>query len=763
ILLVDDSKTICAIYSSLLTNHGYEVIVANSIGEALELALQHQPKLAIVDFYMPEGNGDELIQSFRKNPATASIVVAIHSQFPDVITKSFQAGAVQMIGKDDPQELFLMRVDALRTMIEAQAFQYSLERLSNTNDTDHPISILLVDDSHTIRAVYGEHLRNYGFDVFLAESLERGREVAKSVLPDMMLVDFILSDGRGDDLIRELLSQIETSNILMVIFSNKEDLEETVLGAGAIDIISKDDPVEVFMRRINSMSRFIQSQRKQREIMMESRKTISKLLVEAEDARRAADNANNSKDEFLASMSHELRTPLTAIIGNSELITLKIHDPEILELVDAIASAGHGQLALVNDILDMSKIESGKFSIDERPYNLSVLLHDVAQMFSIQAHDAGLQLVINQTNLEEHLLLGDGQRVGQILNNLISNGIKFTETGTVSLTTQSDGRQLIFTIKDSGIGMSPNEMDRLFKRFEQADGSISRRFGGSGLGLYISLNLAELMGGTIDASSQKGVGSIFKLTLPYQLSNIPVSKTQSSHSESILNEKIEGHVLVAEDTPLLQQLERRFLENIGITVTIAENGQEAVDLAMTHTFDLIFMDMQMPIMDGIEATRKIKQSGSTVPIIAVTANVMQKHRDAFEAAGCDDFMAKPFEKETLMRVLRSYLKRGQNTITHTRTSVVDDKLMEVFYKDTTKNREELIVALAKNDLDSVREISHNIKGSASLFGHPELSEIGKNICNAIETEQAEQVTSLTHSLITALEVAPSVCTGESDL
>lgn len=294
----------------------------------------------------------------------------------------------------------------------------------------------------------------------------------------------------------------------------------------------------------------------------------------------------------------------------------------------------------------------------KRPYELSILLQDVARMFSTQADDAGLRLMINQTNHEEYLLLGDGQRIGQILNNLISNAIKFTEAGTISLTTRSDGKNLFFSVQDSGIGMHPDKMEQLFKRFEQADGSISRRFGGSGLGLYISLNLAQLMGGTINASSQEGIGSHFELSLPYQLSSTPSSKAKRDRSESVLNEKIEGHVLVAEDTPLLQQLERRFLENAGVTVTIAENGQEAVDLAMEQTFDLIFMDMQMPIMDEIEATRQIKQSGNPTPIIAVTANVMQKHRDDFEAVGCDDFMAKPFEQETLMAVLRTHIKRA---------------------------------------------------------------------------------------------------------
>ena len=233
---------------------------------------------------------------------------------------------------------------------------------------------------------------------------------------------------------------------------------------------------------------------------------------------QALEKAGRTKDDFLASMSHELRTPLTSIIGNSGLLLdegkcggAQCPHKDAATTLDAIQRAGGNQLALVNDILDMSKIESGKFTIDEVPYDLASLLFDLKQMFSVRAADAGIQFVLEQKSRETHLLTGDAQRISQILINLIGNAIKFTDKGEVRLTTWVDSEKLIFQVRDTGIGMPRETVDALFQRFHQADGSISRRFGGSGLGLYISENLAHLMGGVLDASSKEGVGSIFDL------------------------------------------------------------------------------------------------------------------------------------------------------------------------------------------------------------------------------------------------------------
>ena len=379
-------------------------------------------------------------------------------------------------------------------------------------------------------------------------------------------------------------------------------------------------------------------------------------ITEALEAERA-------KDDFLASMSHELRTPLTSIIGNSEHL-LEGHSgsaenrlkPEVVEILQSIHTAGKNQLALVNDILDMSKIESGKFTIDEAPYDLSALLQDMRGMFEVKAQDAGLKFVLDQKHYESRLLMGDGQRIGQVLINLIGNAIKFTEQGEVSLIAWVDKQKLHLQVRDTGIGMTTSQMEKLFGRFQQADNTITRRFGGTGLGLYISEHLTELMGGKIEVSSQFGAGSIFTMVLPYKPTEMLVAVLEGRPiAGSVLNNKLEGHVLVAEDTPEMQLLERRILESMGLTVTTVSNGQEAVDMVAKQTFDLVLMDMQMPVMGGIEATKTLRQLGYQLPIIALTANVMQKHRDAFNEAGCDGFLGKPIDKQELRKILHQHL------------------------------------------------------------------------------------------------------------
>ncbi len=383
---------------------------------------------------------------------------------------------------------------------------------------------------------------------------------------------------------------------------------------------------------------------------------VSQLATALQENEQRLMQANQAKDNFLASMSHELRTPLTAIIGNSELLADQERDDEKRQLVQSIMLAGRSQLALVNDILDMSKIDAGKFTIDQVPYSLSALFKDISNIFTARAEDADLTFVLQQNNREEYLLIGDSQRISQILINLLGNAIKFTEEGGVSMTTDVEGDRLIFTVKDTGIGIPPAVAKRLFTRFEQAESSISRRFGGSGLGLYISQSLAELMGGSISVTSEEDIGSTFTLSLPYQRSSQREQVAEDRGSEvPVLEERLSGHVLIAEDTHALQLLEQRILQALGLTTAVANNGNEVIDLVAAHPFDLILMDMQMPEMDGIEATTRLRKMGVKTPIIALTANVMQKHREHFDKAGCDDFLAKPIDREELGKVLKKYL------------------------------------------------------------------------------------------------------------
>ncbi len=473
------------------------------------------------------------------------------------------------------------------------------------------------------------------------------------------------------------------------------------------------------------------------------------VLLSAESAKQA----NQAKDEFLASMSHELRTPLSSIIGNCELLAETPLRVDQLELLRAIEISGRGQLSLINDILDLSKIESGKFQIDRIPYVLDHLIDEVCHICSSKARDARLLFKVNQEVRPTHQLLGDKRRIGQILINLLGNAIKFTDHGEVTLTVRIDNR-LRFIVEDTGIGMGPEVKERLFQRFEQADQTISERFGGTGLGLHISGTLAELMDGKIEVESEEGKGSRFELSLPCVFSE-QGAQQQDSDAPALqqTTATFQGKVLVAEDTPELQLLLRRLLESMGVDVRMAANGREAMEMALDGDFDLVLMDMQMPEMNGIEATGALRKRGYKAPIVAVTANVMQKHREQFHEVGCSAFLTKPVERTELLQVLKQYLTlvEEHEEASQQAGSLVDDEVMALFYERLDTLRRQLVVACKQESWREVGEVVHVIKGSGTNFGYPSLTRLGRMIQEAIKAGDFRSVSAMAIQLERSVE------------
>ncbi|HIJ21537.1 MAG: response regulator [Gammaproteobacteria bacterium] len=471
-------------------------------------------------------------------------------------------------------------------------------------------------------------------------------------------------------------------------------------------------------------------------------------------ALERAEAASKVKDDFLASMSHELRTPLTSILGNSKLMSGTRLSADQKSLMETIDISGRGLLALINDILDLSKIEAGKFVVEQTDYDFNLLVDEMEKTFSAVAKESSLQFRIQVEKPFEQQFIGDGRRVSQVMINLLSNAFKFTDKGGITLSVWVN-EQLHFSVEDSGIGMSPEVLDRLFKPFEQADQTISRRYGGTGLGLHISWSLVELMGGSIDVHSIEDIGTKFEVILPCRLSDVKVAEHKEETS-LLMSSYFKGRVLVAEDIEELQILVRRMLEMVGVEVTLANNGKEAVELALMQPYDLVLMDMQMPEMDGIEATGLLRQVGFEVPIVALTANVMQQHREQFEEAGCTEFLSKPIDYEALMKVLDSYLQPSDGAVSTINQEVavaeiVDDELMQLFVERSAVHLERLKEALEKEDWASVRSAAHTVKGSGSTFGHPELTQLGKEVCDHIDHQRLNEVPELVKQLI--LEMA----------
>ncbi len=388
------------------------------------------------------------------------------------------------------------------------------------------------------------------------------------------------------------------------------------------------------------------------------RKRAERMLIHAKEQAEAMSRA---KAGFLATMSHEIRTPMNGVLGMLHLLAQTSLTADQGDLVQTARSSAAALLTILNDILDFSKLEAGQLRIEAADFDLGRLVHEVMALLQGGAAEKGLTLTATIAQDVPHAVVGDPTRLRQVLSNLIGNAVKFTAAGGVSLrVTQDDAAaslaQLRFTVTDTGIGIDSAQGATLFQDFTQADSTISRRFGGTGLGLSICKRLAEMMGGAIGFTSQPGQGSTFWFTMSVGLASVaasPVVVADSAVASGVLS------VLLAEDNPVNQKLSTILLTRWGHTVTLARNGAEAVDAVLGARFDVVLMDVHMPAVDGLEATRRIRAMGgpmAAVPIIAMTADVLDGDAARCLGAGMDDYIAKPIDPARLQAVLAKYTR-----------------------------------------------------------------------------------------------------------
>ena len=383
-------------------------------------------------------------------------------------------------------------------------------------------------------------------------------------------------------------------------------------------------------------------------------------------AKLAAESAVRARELFLANMSHEIRTPMNAILGMSQLLAKTVLAPEQDSYRQAITTSAEHLLVIINDILDLSKLEAGKMTLEEMGFTPQHLLAEVEQTLHYKAVEKGLSLVTRVAKTVPRVLIGDPYRIRQVLLNLAGNAIKFTETGRVTVTCDlvghgPDGRAAIeFRVADTGIGIEPEFVRSLFQEFSQEDSSITRKYGGTGLGLSISRNLLQLMGCDVEAESVKGKGTVMRFVLPLPAGKPAdlMPKDAMPPSRRLLPDLRAKRVLLVEDNLFNRQIAKTFLDHAFVQVTEAENGAVAVDLAQAHDFDLVLMDIQMPVMDGYAATALLRQQlGLTVPIVALTANAIKGEREKCLAAGMDDYLTKPFKEDELLRKVSRWVLR----------------------------------------------------------------------------------------------------------
>lgn len=605
-------------------------------------------------------------------------------------------------------------------------------------------NILVVDDNSENLKVISGFLKGEGYNLALAQSGENALLILSRTKIDLILLDIMMPVMDGFEVCRRIKAQPDIKNIPIIFVTAKTETEDLMKGfeLGGVDYIIKPFKKDELLVRIKTHIE-----------LFKSKERIVSLNNELIHAKQRAEAASKSKELFLANMSHEIRTPLNAIIGIIRRLSKEDIAVAHKSCLLKANAASHHLLSIINNILDISKIEAGEFALENFHFNFKNLIDEVLSILFVQANVKGISLVADIDEKIESAYIGDNLRIRQVLINLVSNAIKFTNEGSVSIKvkageTSDKGQQVEITIKDTGIGMSDDFKEQLFKKFVQEDASIARKHGGTGLGLAISYELIQLMEGSINVESKKNEGTCIKVNLCLPIGDEknfePVYNTD--HFKTLKGKRI----LLVEDNEINRMVAQKVLIYYGMAVSEAQNGKIAISEIESNSYDAVLMDVQMPEMDGIEATKFIRNNlKSSIPIIALSANALKAEIEVCLKAGMNDYVTKPFEEIDLLGAI--YKAVTNSEIAHVTfaasvekksnklydLSKLDElskgdrsfvlKMVKLFIDETPSTIHKISDSFKKNDFETVRALSHRLKPSIMNLGINSLTQTIRDI------------------------------------